>query len=195
MVTPPRTTQPPAPPRSGCGSPRGRSHFWMIPTRPWGSRGRAPASLHAFLVSPVPLLPPGQGWAAVGRYLQPCCSRSPVPGPPLLSVASRNGLGGRVTRQAQAGVRRVSVWGGGSICVKCSPRNPGPPPGSSAPGREPWAAQLSKGPMRVPLGCGGMSGDPRLNPSPSAHQLGGRQARPPPSPSLFSASEGGTARP
>ena len=209
MVTPTRTTQPPAPPHSGCGSPRGRSHFWIIPTHPWGSRGWAPASLHTFLVSPVLLLPPGRGWAAVGRYLQPCCSRSPVPGPPLLSVASRNGLGGRVTRQPRHSPsgNPGSGWGAPDICLgwgqhlcKMQPEKPGPlrapqrlAAGSTAPGHEPQAAQLSKGPMRVPPGCGGGCQEtPGSIPAPPPTSW---EAGRPPSPSLFSASEGGTERP
>lgn len=76
VVIPTRTTGPSAPPHSGRGSPRGRSRFWIIPTCPWGSRGRAPASLHAFLVSQLS----GHGEASPGA-VGGGGSRTPPPGP------------------------------------------------------------------------------------------------------------------
>lgn len=76
VVIPTRTTGPSAPPHSGRGSPRGRSRFWIIPTCPWGSRGRAPASLHAFLVSPAE-----RPWGGVSGCGWGRGSRTPAPGP------------------------------------------------------------------------------------------------------------------
>ena len=85
------------------------------------------------------------------------------------------------------------VWGQ-HLC-KMQPEKPRPPPGSSAPGHEPWAAQLSKADESAPGVWGVCQETPDSIPAPPPTSWEAGRPAPPPSPSLFSASEGGTARP